>query len=348
MARSGLFPAVAVTDPCLISVTSERQVRLLADQVLDGARDYPMVCLTARPGEHAPALSGERVRGIVGPGIPVYFIAAHRLTRRLGGLLPERLDVFGGAARVWWPGVTRDSDPEEHLLVYDARGIYGEECYERLADEFRVVERPELTIQQRLVLAERARESAQRSRREAERRLYALRRVPAGQERDIAPAEDARERIRECEPRHSRRLSVRAGRELDFEQRLHVMLVGEWVSALTVSDRREFPLGRYVFARGFAGMVESRRVGVAVERVAWVCAMVACGRASGAGCEVHPLRTGSGPTMAQLRRSDGARAWRCSLKMTSGGPRLHYWMTPDGIVEFASVAAHDDLSIPGG
>ena len=336
-------------DPAgLTPVSSEHQVRALADEILDRDRDYPLVCLTARPGERVPALSVERVRGIVGPGIPIYFVAAHRLTRRLGELLPERLDVYGGAARVWWPRVTRESDPEEHLLVYDARGVYGEEAYERLAGEFRVLERPELTVEQRLVLSERARESAEKRRRETERRLYALKRVPAEQERGGVQTEASRDRAREYEPRQSHRLPVRSDRELDFEQRLHLMVADEWVCALTAADRWESPLGPYVFGRRFARMVESRRVEVPVKRVAWVCAMVACGRASGAGCEVHWLRVGGGANTAQLERSDGAKAWRCNLKSTSGGPRLHYWALPDGTVEFASVAGHDDFSIPGG
>jgi hypothetical protein len=336
-------------DPAgLTPVTSEHQVRALADEILDRDRDYPVVCLTSRSGDRGPALSGERVRGIVGPGIPVYFIAAHRLTLRLRKLLPERMDVFGGATRVWWPGITRESDPEEHLLVYDTRGVYGEEAYERLTGEFRVLERPRLTVEQRLVLSERARESAERSRREAERRLYALKRAPAGQDRGAIQTESSRERARECEPRQSHRLPGRADRELDFEQRLHLMLAGEWVCALTAADRRECPLGPYVFGREFAQMVEGRRVEVAVKRIAWVCAMVACGRAARAGCEVHRLRTGGGGNAAQLERSDGARAWRCNLKSSAGGPRLHYWALPEGTIEFASVAGHDDFSIPGG
>jgi hypothetical protein len=344
-------PSGSSDDPAgLTPVTSEHQVRALADEILDRDRDYPVVCLTSRPGDRGPALSGERVRGIVGPGIPVYFIAAHRLTLRLRKLLPERLDVFGGATRVWWPGITRESDPEEHLLVHDTRGVYGEEAYERLAGEFRVPERPRLTVEQRLVLSERSRESAERSRREAERRLAALRK----EQRALA-GRGAREQgtqadlpVESCEPRASR-LTRMADREtVDLEQRLRLMLAGQWVCALTDADRLEHPLRPYVFGRRFAGMLEDRRVDVSLERIAWVCAMVVCGRAPRAGCEVHRLRTGGGGNAAQLERSDGARAWRCNLKASAGGPRLHYWALPEGTIEFASVAGHDDFSIPGG
>ena len=331
----------------VITVESERQVRLLAEEILACERDYPVVCLTARPGERAPALSGERVRGIVGPGIPVYFIAAHRWMRRLGELLPERLGVWGGASRVWWPGVSGESDPEEHLLVYDAHGIYGDDAYELLAGELRVPERPELTTEQRLVLAERARSHAEQRRRDVERRMTELSHPASAQDRRGDQSETRVIGKRACETPSSRLSSARAERELDFEQRLHVMIVGEWVCALTATDRLEHPLGRYVFARGFAAIVE-RRHDVPVERVARMCALTACGRARSAGCEIYRLRTGGRPYSPHLVRSDGAQAWRCSLKRTSGGPQLHYWILADGTIEFASINVHEDFSIPTG
>jgi hypothetical protein len=330
----------------VISVESERQVRSLAEEILGGERDYPVVCLTARPGERVPALSAERVRGIVGPGIPVYFIVAHRLTRRLGELLPERLGVWGGASRVWWPGMSRDSDPEEHLLIYDAHGVYGDYAYELLAGEFQVPEQPELTVEQRLVLAERARAHAETRRRDVERRVVELRRPAQEQDRRSGQSETPVVEERACEPLSSRLPSARPERELDFEQRLHVMITGEWVCALTATDRLEYPLGRYVFARQFAGMVEGRR-DVPVERVARVCAMLSCDRARGAGFEIYALRTGGRPHNPYLVRSDGAKGWRCNLKTNSNGPRLRYWVLIDATIEFASINVHDDFSIPG-
>jgi len=83
--------------------------------------------------------------------------------------------------------------------------------------------------------------------------------------------------------------------------------------------------------------------------VAWVCAMVACGRARElGGLELHPLRTGMGGDDApRSRSSDGAVAWRCALKR--GAPaaaRLHFWKMDDGTIEFASVGTHDAFGIP--
>lgn len=78
--------------------------------------------------------------------------------------------------------------------------------------------------------------------------------------------------------------------------------------------------------------------------------MVACGRARSHGCEPQPVCAGGedGRTTPQLRRSDGARAWSCSLTAGPGGPYLRYWAIPDGTIEFAAVVDCEDLSIPGG
>jgi predicted RNA-binding protein with RPS1 domain len=44
-------------------------------------------------------------------------------TWALSAALPRRLDVYGGAARIWWPGLSTDSDPFDHplLLIHDER-----------------------------------------------------------------------------------------------------------------------------------------------------------------------------------------------------------------------------------
>jgi len=45
-------------------------------------------------------------------------------TWALTAALPRRLDVYGGAARIWWPGLTREADPLDHdlYLIRDERG----------------------------------------------------------------------------------------------------------------------------------------------------------------------------------------------------------------------------------
>lgn len=55
----------------------------------------------------------------------------------------------------------------------------------------------------------------------------------------------------------------------------------------------------------------------------------------------HPLLTAPDGPQAE-RSSDGAKGWRCSLKQdVRGGLRLHYWVRPDGTLEFTTIDGHD-------
>jgi len=62
----------------------------------------------------------------------------------------------------------------------------------------------------------------------------------------------------------------------------------------------------------------------------------------------HPLRLGEGANdSVRTRARDGAEARRCSIEQgTAAARRVHYWVTPAGPVEFASVNVHDDMNIP--
>lgn len=334
--------------PGVIVVWTDRDLEGMCREIGSRGRHYPVVGLTSRPGEGHPALSAAGVRGVVGPGVPIYFIPTGPLTHTLQGMLPDGLHVFGGAARVWWPYALRD--PFSHPLVLDPGGVYGENSLKELARQLNV--NPRL----RIVLLERQRTQAEgRSRRlgeqlrtvscerdealvHAQAAEGALRRLKAPGEKDTEPQRTEPEAPGDSD----------AGVK-DLEEELHRLIFEEWLGALTSSesDRTEYPLGRYIFGSEFVGQVE-RHANVPRDRLAWVCAMVACGKASRSpGLQPHALRRGGGGgSDPQLKRADGARALRCNLKNAAGGPRLHYWIQPDGTVEFASLASHDDYSIP--
>lgn len=332
----------------IIQVTSERLANALAAEVLNPDRYFPIICLTACAGEHTPALDPGQVRAIVGPHIPIYVITKFFLMMKLANRLPPRLGVLSGAARVWWPEVTQESVSAEHPRFFDpAKRDTVADGYRRLASEFHVPEHPELTIEQQLILSERGRAKEER-RRAVEQRLAEQHRDRAERRRGDRHTPPAPHASTEG-PEHTLHLAPPAEQGLlDPEQRLHILIAFEWTQAQSSpADRHEHPLGRYTFGRQFLRSVQRKPAGVDMNRVARICAMVACKRAAQAGCEPHPLRQGPSPTAPQWQRADGATAWRCALKGGPGGPRLHYWQPPDGTIEFASVVVHDDFSIPG-
>jgi hypothetical protein len=90
--------------------------------------------------------------------------------------------------------------------------------------------------------------------------------------------------------------------------------------------------------------------GLEPAKVVEVCAQVASGRAHEvSGRSVHELTAGE-TGKAIVRGADGAKAWRCSLQAgTPSARRLHWWSIPGlggATIEFASVAVHDEFSIP--
>ena len=150
-----VFDSEFVLADCMV-VRSERELGVMTAEVLDAARGYPVVCLTSRAGEVDPALSPAAVREVVGPGIPLYFVGGMKLQMLLAERLPERLEVYRGAVRVWWPGVSEQSDPEDHPLIFNPVGADEAQSLEKLAYEFRLERGPvDLTAEQRAVVAER-------------------------------------------------------------------------------------------------------------------------------------------------------------------------------------------------
>lgn len=133
-------------DALYCEISSHREVRDLASQILSRDRGYPVIALTARPGEHEPALSVKRIREIVGPDVPIYFLSSYSFSLRLSYLLPRCLSVSGGAGRLWWPGVDKDSRPQDHPKFYSRPGNYQDMVYEWLESELRPSPTPPLKL----------------------------------------------------------------------------------------------------------------------------------------------------------------------------------------------------------
>jgi hypothetical protein len=119
-------------------------------------------------------------------------------------------------------------------------------------------------------------------------------------------------------------------------ERFDTLIVQQWTKSLKGPfDWGDWPLARYTIG---SGVLRSATLDsdAAVRRLAWVCAMVACGRAPQLrGLDPRPLLDRDG---RQLERSDGARGWRCNLRRAKpDGSRLQYWVHPSGLIELDAV-----------
>jgi len=320
---------------------------LLAAEVLDPERTQAIVLLTSREGEREPAIDPEEVAKLIDGDARLCFMESGPMTRQLEELLPRKLAVFGGAARIWWPGTSESSDPYDHPLVHDRYDVYGTRTEKFLGRRWQEGPPGDVApVEPELVVAKRDRDRAQERQERAEAEASELREKNRALAERLAAAEASLHAARQA-ARSARQAQARKPVELDRAGELHVLIARSWADALTEHDRVEHPLGAYRFGSRFLEGVGTV-AGATDERVAWVCAMVACGRAPEIdGLDLHHLRTGAGGTDPQRRReSDGAVAWRCSVKTRQpSAPRLHYWVIPGGLIEFADVVKHDDTQI---
>jgi len=85
-------------------------------ELLDPERKRPIVALTTQPSTGRFWIDPNALEQRIGEWADVVGLETGDATWELADALPDRLDVYGGAMRVWWPGLTRDSDPYDHKL----------------------------------------------------------------------------------------------------------------------------------------------------------------------------------------------------------------------------------------
>ena len=325
----------------LVALATRKDLRRLIGDLRRGGRDYPIVVLSVGDRGQAPAFPAETLRSALEPQIPIYVLGTRDLCRRLEQALSCDLAVDCGDARIYWPGVSAASSGEEHPLVA-CRGE-GDGAVERLVAALDL-SRPGVrgrveTANDRLGKALRRAEETQRALRDTRAELDSALRRAQEAEAGRAAAEQQLAALRLAGIDQDE-LDLIAG--LDLDGRLRRLINREWLKALpTPAEREQHPL-RYCIAPGFMRSVE-RLGGTSLQRIAWVAAMVGCGRAREIpGIDPHPLRKTRAPSAEQSVRGDGANAWICKLG-GEGASRLHYWTRDDGLSELATVSVHDAI-----
>lgn len=97
------------------------EARGFAQWVLDPTRTRPIVCLTATPYLSELPINPQATADLLGDKADVWALRGARESWALAEALPDRMDVYGGAARVWWPIADPDDvNPYDHprFLTY--------------------------------------------------------------------------------------------------------------------------------------------------------------------------------------------------------------------------------------
>jgi hypothetical protein len=298
-------------------------------------------------------------------------------TWALNRLLPRGYNVYGGAVRIWWPGLGPQSNRWDHRLwPGDVRptSVYAEvEDLVRNAAIAAPTMEPLYAEQERRRnqlrlddLRARAR-SAQATMSETMANAdAAVRAVTENLTADLNSAMDlaseaearweslkeehkeAKQRIQQLlteRDSYRHQLTIRNGdtrtegtAEDDF-----IADVSAELSQLDAVKPRSFVLGP-----DFMNRIESLGAKYRAKAVR-TCAAVASGiQEHLARVEDHPLRTADASSSPQrIRSADKAIARRASLEQgAASARRLHYWVLADRTLEFASVNVHDDMTIP--
>lgn len=91
--------------------------------LLSPSRTRPVVAVTTLHNADKPTIDPGELALILGPQADVVALRTGDATWALTKALPSRLDVYNGAARIWWPGLSSTADPYEHPLLFMVASI---------------------------------------------------------------------------------------------------------------------------------------------------------------------------------------------------------------------------------
>jgi hypothetical protein len=101
-----------------VRVVDVPDVPWLVDELYDPLRYRPVVVVSAAGDTGRPRVSPVGLAEALGEAATVVQLATARVGWSLSHALPDRLDVYGGAVRVYWPSLARDDDPQRHPLLF--------------------------------------------------------------------------------------------------------------------------------------------------------------------------------------------------------------------------------------
>ena len=86
--------------------------------LFDEHRRVPVVAVTTPHASRRTWVSPEALEQTLGAEAEVVCLETGDATWELTDAMPPRLDAYGGAVRIWWPGLRADSDPYDHRLYF--------------------------------------------------------------------------------------------------------------------------------------------------------------------------------------------------------------------------------------
>jgi hypothetical protein len=372
-------------------VPDDDEAQTVAELVMSQDRRLPIFAFTLRDDE---VIDGTVVSRALA-GLAHVVLIRSSLSWILDDLLPTGLNVYGGAARLWWPGLSTSSNRWDHPLwtadvsaqriandvvesVVDAAVTHaGADSritqLERRKRELEHLDR-EIEMQRLQAQFDEARAFVINSGAGQEVTVLAetiaqlldverQARLNAEAERDLMEAlgaqvenemTDTRRRARAAQLERDywkdqfSRLNDSSSLTIDQNQTSSTFLAeieSEISSRGAVEGSRP---RKFLIGKRFMSKIETVGQGNR-NKIIKACADVVM-NAPGllSRRDDHSLRSGPGANDPEIQREqDGARARRCAIEQgVASARRVHYWVSPNGVIEFASVNVHDDFAIP--
>ncbi|MEM1449503.1 MAG: S1 RNA-binding domain-containing protein [Planctomycetota bacterium] len=88
----------------------------VASELFSSERERPVVAITTSFHTHEYFIDPEELEERLEERADVVAIPTGEATWALSEALPPKLDVYGGALRIWWPGLSPESNPYDHKL----------------------------------------------------------------------------------------------------------------------------------------------------------------------------------------------------------------------------------------
>ncbi|MFN8124646.1 MAG: S1 RNA-binding domain-containing protein [Thermoleophilia bacterium] len=99
-----------------VDVIEGGAVPALVASLLDPKRPHPVIAVTAR--RTTPVMDVPALVSIVGDRARIVVLQSWATANKLTKALPDHFGVFGGACRIWWPGLSPQDDSKDHPLIW--------------------------------------------------------------------------------------------------------------------------------------------------------------------------------------------------------------------------------------
>ncbi|MFF7216846.1 hypothetical protein ACFZAU_41100 [Streptomyces sp. NPDC008238] len=352
------FPQTPVPGPltadahCIDAVSAPAWV----ERIFDDSRPTPLVLISLARHNCRPLLDAAHLAAALAGQATVTVLADRAAGQAMTKRLPDHLDTYGGAVRIFVPNALRDDPHHRHptVLVDSAQP---QDAVQEIMRRIHAIGPAASTIPplpesqpSRTADITQASADIEKDRLAAEisRLQHSLRQ---GSQTITELRRERRSLIKQLKD-----LQVSAGTashpvlpphcHADPEEQFRYEVTQIWLWTTPDSERAAQPLAHYVLGPDWltsldaVDHVDRRDI---LEATVDVVARRAAHKPSR---DAHTLRTHAAGGAPCRRRADHAVAMRCSIKKnTPAAPRLMWWVRTDQVLELGRVALHDDYKL---